>query len=346
MTLCPFRKAGAAPQGDAYSIMDYSAVGNGVADDTEPFYNCCEAAVAAGKDVYLPAGTYKITSPRGIYSNFCVRGVGDASVLLSTVTGTNALFLAINSTHSNVSFKDFKITGTGSARVFEFDGITNLTFHSLNMLGAFSFCAKIGSGYQTTGLTISDCTWESTSQAIAVSALYLEDVTTGVFTNSSFTAPLTCTAEPGNGNAGYFGGDLHNLAFTNCNFLGGAQYAVQLYHTGDATRDSDYMAFTNVVFNGGTGAGALFTQYKYHYVTFNGCTLNTPYGGSSMQNDVGGLGQVFDDCDFRDGNYLIEHWTDDVPANKITFQNGTYDQGAINTAAQVGCDTITNMTQV
>ena len=51
------------------SVKDFGAVGDGVADDSAAF----NSAIATGKPVYVPAGTYKtdsaVTSPRRMYTN-------------------------------------------------------------------------------------------------------------------------------------------------------------------------------------------------------------------------------------------------------------------------------------
>ncbi len=44
------------------SVKQYGAVGNGTTDDTTAIQNCINAAVAAEKAVFFPAGTYLVSN--------------------------------------------------------------------------------------------------------------------------------------------------------------------------------------------------------------------------------------------------------------------------------------------
>jgi hypothetical protein len=57
------------------NVMDYGAVGDGVADDTNAIKNAMNAA-PAGTAIYLPAGTYKTTSKIKITKSIVIRGAG------------------------------------------------------------------------------------------------------------------------------------------------------------------------------------------------------------------------------------------------------------------------------
>lgn len=68
---------------DQYSVVKYGAVGDGVADDTAAFV----AALTAGP-VYVPAGTFRITSSIVLPSNAKIRGEGvNKSIIQSEVIG-------------------------------------------------------------------------------------------------------------------------------------------------------------------------------------------------------------------------------------------------------------------
>lgn len=50
-------------QGAALNVLDYGAVGDGIADDTAAMNAAATAAGAAKKSLYVPAGVYKMTAP-------------------------------------------------------------------------------------------------------------------------------------------------------------------------------------------------------------------------------------------------------------------------------------------
>lgn len=70
---------------DVANVRRYGAVGDGVTDDTTAFVD----ALAAKRHVFIPAGTYKITSTLSFENaGQCLFGVGDTSVISYTGTGT------------------------------------------------------------------------------------------------------------------------------------------------------------------------------------------------------------------------------------------------------------------
>lgn len=71
------------------NVLDYGAVGDGVADDTQAIQNAIDAAVTGAGVVYLPAGEYKTTDSINIYGAVSVVGAGMYKTIIkpiSTVT--------------------------------------------------------------------------------------------------------------------------------------------------------------------------------------------------------------------------------------------------------------------
>jgi hypothetical protein len=84
---------------DVVSVKDFGAVGDGVANDGNAILAACNAAIAAGKSVYVPSGTYIVnplvldftfaSSPTGVFSIF---GDGPTSIIKAannSVAGNN-----------------------------------------------------------------------------------------------------------------------------------------------------------------------------------------------------------------------------------------------------------------
>jgi len=60
---------------ESVSVLDFGAVGNGVADDTAALQLALNAVVANGQELYFPAGTYKISTTLTASGTFRMRGV-------------------------------------------------------------------------------------------------------------------------------------------------------------------------------------------------------------------------------------------------------------------------------
>lgn len=72
---------------DTVSVKDFGAIGDGVADDTDAIQAALNAAfTVGGGGVYVPTGTYKITSPLIVRSNISLYGDGASSVIYNTAS--------------------------------------------------------------------------------------------------------------------------------------------------------------------------------------------------------------------------------------------------------------------
>jgi hypothetical protein len=100
--------------GTAFNIVDYGAVGDDSTDDTAAIQSAADAATAANKSLYIPSGTYKITSA------IIIGGVGSSvfgdsprsSVIKNYGTG-DALDLSQCNYYS--TFENFSVDGSGNA---------------------------------------------------------------------------------------------------------------------------------------------------------------------------------------------------------------------------------------
>lgn len=106
----------------------YGAVGDGVTDDTTAIL-AAETA-AAGKPVYFPPGTYKVTTLSLSSSNLNWFGAGVGASIISGTTSTNLIGLTNNTDTAWKNFSGLSFTSSGSyARLFNLEESQNVTFH-------------------------------------------------------------------------------------------------------------------------------------------------------------------------------------------------------------------------
>ena len=122
---------------------DYGAVGDGTTDDTTAIQN----AINSGKDVYIPSGTYKITSTININlkTNFYL----DASGSVVNYTGNGYAFLIQRVQFSNLKFGEVNAPNGGCIKIFtarldnqgesQYDYV-HYTQIYFNQLSAYSDC--------------------------------------------------------------------------------------------------------------------------------------------------------------------------------------------------------------
>ena len=124
----------------------YGAVGDGVADDTTAIKNCITAAVAAGKGVYLPAGTYKITTSLSLPAGSTLQGDGmwwTELIFSSTSSG------GIVANGSNTKVRDLYVKGSQSTRATGYHGLAG-------WWGSGSWIENVWIEQTTTGAWIGD----------------------------------------------------------------------------------------------------------------------------------------------------------------------------------------------
>jgi hypothetical protein len=101
--------------GEIASFKDFGAKGNGSTDDTSAMQTAITAAISGGFALYMPAGTYKITSALTVSGSLTIIGEGrDKSIILLGTTTQDGI--SITGT-SPVYFRDFgfQVSGTPTA---------------------------------------------------------------------------------------------------------------------------------------------------------------------------------------------------------------------------------------
>jgi len=160
----------ASGPGAPINVLQYGAVGDGIADDTAAIAAAI-AACPSGGTVYFPTGTYKITSGFSITQPINILGAGastsfSGSVLSCSSLGSNSIFKVTTTVFTpGFTFKNFSVQGNNTGLyAIEFAGtagwyeclIDNLTIQ--NMGSGYSIGvsgAATGSGLAYS--TISNC---------------------------------------------------------------------------------------------------------------------------------------------------------------------------------------------
>jgi hypothetical protein len=138
--------------GAVVNVLDYGAVGNGVADDTVAI----TAALATGSSVYFPEGTYKTGQQTLSTSGQTLFGAGEKSIILAKIAGIN-LFV-VNADY--VTIRDLRINGaeidatnsnnfavfTDIAVPAQFLAVSNVLFTGANNATGFNNAVKFDTG--------------------------------------------------------------------------------------------------------------------------------------------------------------------------------------------------------
>lgn len=91
------------------SVKDYGALGNGVADETAAIQAC----INAEKEVYIPAGTYLISSSLNIPSNRIIYGDGASTILKANAHNIKVLNIKSTAPLENIIVSNLAINGGG-----------------------------------------------------------------------------------------------------------------------------------------------------------------------------------------------------------------------------------------
>jgi hypothetical protein len=98
---------------ESVSIKDFGAVGDNTTDDTIAI----QAALDSGNSIYIPKGTYKITTALSVPPNISITGAG-AGVAILSFTSVNGLVFQNSSNLAPIAISGFQILGNGTAGTY------------------------------------------------------------------------------------------------------------------------------------------------------------------------------------------------------------------------------------
>jgi hypothetical protein len=134
----------------AVNVRDYGATGDGVSDDTAAIVKAMSAATGGTESVYLPAGTYRVTSI-SVPDGLVVTGAGMGATWLKGHVDFG----------SSQSFSDLKVGDLGVSAVKNKNGATGTTFERVRFRGggvrAWTYVVSLGSGASCSQITFKDC---------------------------------------------------------------------------------------------------------------------------------------------------------------------------------------------
>lgn len=245
------------------SVKANGAVGDGVTNDTAAF----TAAIATGKTVYVPNGTYLITADTlTLNASQTIFGNGEKSVLKTT--GNGRIIQTAN--YSNIIKLRFEGNGSGSAQ----KGIN---------LNNTSYCKVLGCTFSTFGGSEGDSggggifTGQSGNAnyygSIISDCLFLNNTVGMNICNRGEYSNVSNSTFIGNTTGIYYRGG--NVPFSNCNIIYNG--------TGVKMRDGDNEAHSS----------------------FNACAIN--HNTLNLDIDGVGLGHQFVGCLFYAGNVTVNN---------------------------------------
>ena len=169
------------------SVMDFGAVGNGTADDTAAIQAAIDACLASGAALYVPSGSYKLTSQvnidiygSGVPRGLIIQGDGWGSKFIVSHAGTGFYLTCLPSFNVfQIQFCDLYFTDgtTSPGRIIHNNGAINTLIRDCIFQNATVSvgCVVNDSAY---GLTLQGCSFHS---IVGTGAFYAQVANTSTY---------------------------------------------------------------------------------------------------------------------------------------------------------------------
>lgn len=294
--------------GASVNVLDYGAVGNGIADDTAAIQAAINAAKLVGAQVWLPPGDYKITNSLNVYENVSLIGSNN-KLPRNTKKGTRILqsadqhciVVANNEPNWSIRGIEFKFTGVTSTKAAIYVSLSNSFVLSDLTFWDFEY------GY------LSNNSWSVTiTNVTAIGCRYsFYNGTPGDNTAESGTSHTytNCWAwYPKENGAGYTANGLHYSTYLNC-YCDHVPTGTVVFRTFQCP-SLTFIGCAAEDFLGGSVLDCLETNAQ-----FTGCEFLFFNGNSTATTAFQIGGKIsFIDCAVRDANVLtnpltVDWWT-------------------------------------
>jgi parallel beta-helix repeat protein len=347
--------------GDAVSVTDFGATGNGTTDDTAAIQAAIDAVnTAGGGTVFFPKGNYKTDSQITLVSNLTIlaetgaiikpsdtvpayacygTGLDNISVEGLTIEGTGTAYSSgtqgrfqldssTNITIRNCTFKKSRNTG------MVFDAVSNLKILGCTMSNNYIYGVEVRN--ESSDIIISNCVCDGNgSTGVATSAfgrgVVLWKVLNAIVANTVFKSSTEYGLRLYSDAADTAG--TENVAISNCTFDSNDSIDFYIYNASD---DIKYVSVSNCTFK--TKSGAVSIALAGDYVTVTGCTmLSQSAQGATAFTLYNVTNASITGCVLKDYSTAFSYSGTNIPAyvtiancqvmDVAIFTNGVYGEG-------------------
>lgn len=299
------RRIQAKLSGLVYNVRSYGAVGDGVADDSAAVQDTIDAAALAGGSVFLPAGTYALTTSLEYADGVLISGAGRGSTLLA-FTGSGYAFgnPTPGSTVSDLAISDLSITyGAASSGGIHLQDTQHSTVRAVAVTGdtgGHGTAIRVSGASYAAALNnlLDECVLATGQYGVHVSSrsmmtgihrCRISSMTTGVYHNDGLFTIIRGSAVESNTTginieasaSGYNDG----LVIDACHFESNTTHAAT---TGSAAY-TRYLKATNNTLVGGTALSAALSGTTEPVILGNGGSA----GGELYISSAASTGPVF-----------------------------------------------------
>lgn len=185
---------------ETVSVKDFGAVGDGIADDTVAF----SSAIAASKQIYIPAGTYLVDTVVVTGNGYNIVGASPTDTIIRARTSSTTKLFDVHgvpfvgysreNTFRNFTLDMQNMTDTSSSYGLYLNYAYNLSFEQIKVinngtskLSLYAESTGGGRGVYTTVFT--NCDFSSVTGIVKLTGVSLSDaITTFTFTGCAFGA--------------------------------------------------------------------------------------------------------------------------------------------------------------
>jgi hypothetical protein len=272
---------------DIISVLDFGAVGDGVANDTAALQAAINAATATKRRLYVPAGTYLYTT-LAVNDEFAISGDGNSSALKTTQTSSGGITVT---TRWPVIFENLALTAVGPQTAGALLTLTDTTFENgLSTFRNVTFANHyIGLRFiRAATWSVMDCYFESAGLDAGSTHIWIQNDQNPDSGDSNII-----------GNVFYYSNNIGThirqissggTKIIGNKFLYGACHYRMVLATGAATYDlifannsSEFASDGNMIFDAGAGASWANIQIQNNQYTITAAKFGILFNDNGFQ---------------------------------------------------------------